>query len=73
MENNEESEISMEFGRVLRMTLGAAMQAKEAADRRAANRDPDAQNAPVAAAGRLAVEEGHGFTGFRENEFPANR
>ena len=38
MENDEESEISMEFGRVLRMSLGAAMQAKEASDRRAATR-----------------------------------
>ncbi|MGO2809741.1 MAG: hypothetical protein ACTIAQ_13635 [Glutamicibacter arilaitensis] len=43
MENDEESDISMEFGRVLRMALGAAMQAKEASDRRAANRDPEAQ------------------------------
>ncbi|MGX1751427.1 hypothetical protein [Glutamicibacter protophormiae] len=43
MENDEESDISMEFGRVLRMALGAALQAKEAADRRAANQDPTAQ------------------------------
>lgn len=43
MENDEESDISMEFGRVLRMALGAALQAKEAADRRAASQDPTAQ------------------------------
>ncbi len=43
MENDEESDISMEFGRVLRMSLGAAMQAKEASDRRAANQNPAAQ------------------------------
>lgn len=40
MENDEESDISMEFGRVLRMSLGAAMQAKESSDRRAANQGP---------------------------------
>lgn len=34
MENDEESEISSEFGRVLRMVMGAAMQAKEASERR---------------------------------------
>ena len=43
MENDEESDISMEFGRVLRMSLGAAIQAKEASDRRAANQNPAAQ------------------------------
>ncbi|MFK0085429.1 hypothetical protein [Glutamicibacter sp. NPDC090743] len=43
MENDEESDISMEFGRVLRMSLGAAMQVKEASDRRAANQNPAAQ------------------------------
>lgn len=43
MENDEESEISMEFGRVLRMGLGAAMQVKEASDRLAANQDSEAQ------------------------------
>ena len=42
MEIDEESDISMEFGRALRMTLGAALQAKEAADRRAASQDPTA-------------------------------
>lgn len=43
MENDEESDISMEFGRVLRMSLGAAMQVKEAFDRRAANQNPVVQ------------------------------